>query len=112
MLAVISQTALISIAYLGAFSRFTHGQYTPSFYQYQLDRAPDNEYTRLIPIADTTLGTLVFFSKTRTVAALLCALAQGGGIVKRLQEGKPIGPDVGMLSVAFTVFLTSWYGKE
>lgn len=55
MFAALARTALIVIVYLGAFSRFTHGEYTPSFYQYQLDLAPDNDSTRLTPVADAVL---------------------------------------------------------
>jgi hypothetical protein len=112
MLGVVSQTALIGIVYLGAFSRFTHGRYTRSFYQYQLDRAPNNDYTRFIPFVDATLGTLVLISRTRTLAALFCAMLQGGGIVKRSKEGKPIAQDAVLLSIALMAFLTSWYGTK
>lgn len=107
MFLTLPQTALIGIVYLGAFSRFTHGQYTPLFYQYQLDRAPDNDSTRLIPVADVILGTLLLFPRTRMWAALLCALGQGGGIVKRLQEGQTIAPDLALFSLAVVVLITS-----
>lgn len=107
MLATFSRFALTAIVYLGAFSRFTHGRYTPSFYQYQLDRAPDNASTRLIPVADVTLGTLLFFPQTRKWAALLSAVGQGFGILKRLKEGKDVVPDLAIFSDALVVFWTS-----
>lgn len=109
MLGVVSKYALVGIIYLGAFSRFTHGRFTPSFYRYQLDRAPDNASTRIIPVFDTIFGTLILLSRTRTGAALLCALLQGGAIVPRLREGKSVWGDVALFSTALVVGLTSWY---
>lgn len=103
----IALLSLISIVFLGGFSRFTHGAYTPSFYAYQLDRAPDNESMWLIPVIDTVLGTLLLFAKTRRWAALLCALGQGAGIWMRVQEGKEVTKDVGFFSLALFVFATS-----
>ncbi|KAF2112534.1 hypothetical protein BDV96DRAFT_648791 [Lophiotrema nucula] len=115
MLSLIPLTLLISILYYGAFSRFTHGRYTRAFYRYQMDRAPDNEYTWMIPVADTTLGTMLLFGKMRTFAALLCAAGQGGGIVARLNDGKGRGlgrvlPDLGILGLGVVVFVMSWVG--
>lgn len=43
--------------------------------------------------------------------ALLCAVAQAGGIVKLVQEGKDVTPDVGIFTVALVVVLTSWFGE-
>jgi hypothetical protein len=99
-----SLLGLTSIVFLGAFSRFTHGVYTPSFYAYQLDRAPNNENTWLIPICDTLLGTLLLFFTTRPYGALLCALGQGVGIWMRLGEGKDVTRDVGFFLLALFVF--------
>src|SRR5262245_22447216 len=92
-LRTIPRTLLQAILYFGAFSRFTHGAYTPSFYAYQLDRAPDNSATRIIPVFDTVFGTLLFYPRARMWTAILCALGQGGGIVQRVGEGKDIVPD-------------------
>ncbi|KAK0724248.1 hypothetical protein B0H67DRAFT_480248 [Lasiosphaeris hirsuta] len=85
--------ALIEAMYLGAFSRLTSGRYTPNFYRYQLDRAPNAGAARLIPLGDLTLGTLLYFPRTRRVGALLCAGFQGLGIVMRLREGKEVWGD-------------------
>jgi len=108
MAATLFRIALQSIIYLGSFSRFTHGRYTPDFYQYQLERAPNNQYTLIIPICDLLFGTLLFFRRLRLWVALLCAVAQGGGIVKLVQEGKDVTPDIGLFTLAVLVFLTSW----
>ncbi|KAE8556400.1 hypothetical protein EYB25_001101 [Talaromyces marneffei] len=74
MLGLISKYTLVSIVYLGAFSRFTHGRYTPAFYRYQLDRAPDNGSTRIIPVFDSIFATLVLFPKTRPGRQWICGL--------------------------------------
>ncbi|KAF2441526.1 hypothetical protein P171DRAFT_434196 [Karstenula rhodostoma CBS 690.94] len=112
MLAALFRVGLQSILYYGAFSRFTHGQHTPIFHQYQLERAPNTEYTQLIPVFDVALGTLLFSPRARPWAALFFAVAQGGGIIKLLQEGKDVTPDVGLFTVAIIVFLTSWLGDR
>jgi hypothetical protein len=104
----IALLSLISILYLGAFSRSTHGQYTQSFYQYQLDRAPDNEYTWIIPVADAVLATMLLFDWTRTIAAFLCGLGQFGAIVSRLLEQQDVGKDLVIFGLAMYVCLQSW----
>lgn len=107
----LSLAALTSIIYLGAFSRFTDGRFTPSFYAYQLDRAPNDGYARLIPVADTVLATLLIFDKSRWWTSLFCCVAQGGAIVGRLREGKAVVLDCAMFSTAAVVLWTSWAGR-
>lgn len=100
---VLGQLALagtILATFLGAFSRLTHGRHTPAFYAYQLDRAPDDASTRLIPYVDAALGTLLLFGRTRVAAAGMCVLFQGFGVVMRVAGGKPAGKDVGLCLVA------------
>lgn len=103
---------LQAVLYLGAFSRFTHGQYTPAFYQYQLERAPDNESTKFIPFFDVLLGTTLFFPKARPWAALFCALAQGGGIFKLAGEGKDVRPDLGIFTHAMGLTFVAYIGDR
>lgn len=94
---MIAQAALAfvtSITYLGAFSRFTHGRYTPRFHQYRVDRAPDDDSTRYIPLIDLIVATLLLFSKTKMVAALLCTAFQGFGVMLRVSQQKPLLTDV------------------
>lgn len=111
-LGLVSQTALAGLVFYGGFSRFTHGQYTPAFYRYQLERAPDNVDTLIIPIMDVTVGTLILYPKTRKWGALFCALAQGSGMVMRLKDGLPVGPDLAIFLLSMTVFLTPLYRRE
>ncbi|KAJ2970084.1 hypothetical protein NQ176_g8353 [Zarea fungicola] len=102
---------VIAIIYLGAFSRFTHGAYTPAFYQYQLDRAPDVESTRLVPYIDTALATLALFKTTRPYSFLFCVAFQVMGLGLRLKEAKDVTPDVTLL-LATVVALISALAAE
>jgi hypothetical protein len=104
LLSRIALLSLISILYLGSFSRFTHGQYTPSLYQYQIDRAADGDGAWVIPVADLVLGTLLLFARTRPWVGLLCATAQSYGVVTRVLEGKDVLKDMGMVLLAATVY--------
>jgi hypothetical protein len=110
MLAALLRVGLQGILYYGAFSRFTHGEYTPAFHRYQLERAPNTEYTQIIPIFDVLLGSLLFSHRMRPWAALFIALAQGTGIIKLLLEGKDVTPDALLFTLAMIVFSTSWLG--
>jgi hypothetical protein len=95
----------IGITLLGAFSRLTHGQYTPAFHRYQVERAPNDASTRYIPILDLVTATLLIIPTTRTVTALLAATLQGLGIAVRVKQQKPIGTDV---ALAGTVAYVAW----
>ncbi|CAI6340929.1 unnamed protein product [Periconia digitata] len=91
----------------GAFSLFTEGAHTPSLYAYQIDRIP--ETLAIIPLVDAAIGTLLLFRKTRIWAALICTLDQGGGIVKRLAEGKSIESDLGIFALAAGIAVLAWF---
>lgn len=97
--------AVTSITYLGAFSRFTHGRYTPAFHRYQVDRAPDDASTRYIPVMDLTLATLLVIPSTRTAAALLATAFQGIGLAMRIKQRKPLMKD---LTLAATTAFVAW----
>ena len=105
MIGQLALSGAVLTTYLGAFSRLTHGRYTPSFYAYQLDRAPDDSSTRIIPYVDVLLGTLLFFHRTRAIAAGVCVLMQGIGVVLRVREGKDFRKDVGLCAVALGALL-------
>lgn len=104
--------ALAGVIYYGGFSRFTHGQYTPAFYQYQLERAPNNADTRFIPFVDMIIGTLLLFSPTRKWVASFFALVQGAALVVRLKDGLPVAPDVALFSLSVIVIVSSMYRKK
>lgn len=103
MLSQLPKLSLISLVYLGAFSRLTHGRYTPGFYQYQLERAPDDSSTRLVPIMDIFLGTLLLFDRTRVAAAGLCAAFQMAGVVLQVKKGGQAWTDAGGVVLSLLV---------
>ncbi|OAA78002.1 hypothetical protein LEL_04825 [Akanthomyces lecanii RCEF 1005] len=101
---------VVTIIYLGALSRLTHGAYTPSFYEYQLDRAPDNESTRLVPYVDTALATLALVRATRSYALFFCVAFQVMGLGLRLREGKDVTPDATLTLATVVALATSVVG--
>lgn len=96
---------LLTMTLLGAFTRLTHGRYTPGFYAYQLDRAPDNSSTRVIPYVDLMIAGLLIYHPTRGIAAALFAMFQFYGIVKRVQEDKNAALDLALESCAILLTL-------
>lgn len=109
---IVSATTVTSITYLGAFSRFTHGRFTPRFYAYQIDRAPDNASTRVVPYIDVTLATLTLFATTRPIALLICTGFQAFGITLRLREGKDMTPDVALCAIAAVASWSSFASQS
>lgn len=85
---------LLALTLLGGFTRLTHGRYTPWFYAYQLDRAPDNSSTRIIPIVDFAIAAMLMHKPTRGFAAALFAAFQFVGVVKRVREDKNAAMDL------------------
>lgn len=85
---------------IGGFSRLTHGRYTPTFYAYQLDRAPNNASTWMIPYIDLFLCLLLANSGTRMLGASLSAIMQFIGIVKRVIEDKNAAVDLWLVCCA------------
>ena len=99
------------ITYLGAFSRITHGQYTPAFHRYQVDRAPDDASTRFIPLIDFIIATLLIIPATRTVAALLFTAFQGFGVALRVKQQKPLMTDIALAATAAYVAWSQATGR-
>jgi hypothetical protein len=93
---LISLLILLTVTLLGGFTRLTHGRYTPGFYAYQLDRAPDNASTRIIPYVDFTVAALLVFPSTRGLAAMLCSVLQFGGVIMRVREDQNAAPDLAL----------------
>ena len=75
----------------GAFSRLTHGSYTPRFYKYQTSRQPDDGSVaaRLPIVMDLVLAPYLMFGSPahRSVASIVFAAAQTFGIFKALNSG-------------------------
>ncbi|KIW14130.1 hypothetical protein PV08_06911 [Exophiala spinifera] len=92
---------LSSIVLLGAFSRFTHGVYTPQFYAFQENHAPDDGSltATITPIVDTLVGlSLLFGSRVlRLFAASLSVVFFTLGLGLQMQADKAYGPDVALV---------------
>jgi hypothetical protein len=102
---------ITAITFFGAFSRFTHGQYTPRFYAYQVDRAPDDGSMWMVPYMDVAVASMLLFSRTRTFALFLCVLFQGMGLAMRFQQEKDAAPDLILCTSSVLAFLASYYGN-
>lgn len=103
-LGTVTLLAIVGILYYGAFSRFTHGEYTPDFYAYQLDRAPDDDSTVLLPYIDSFLASACLFPLTRRIGLLFALLFFGYGVWVRFQAGQDLVYDAalfGGVAVAF-----------
>jgi hypothetical protein len=87
--------ALSSYLLYGAFSRLTHGVYTPSRYEYQIDRSPDDGSTlaRIIPCMDILFGSMVLWPRTRRAGAAMVTIIMALGIYMRKLEGKDVLAD-------------------
>ena len=84
-----------AIVLLGAFTRFTHGQYTPWFYKYQQYHQADDGGTiaRIIPIVDTLLGSMILWPRTRLFALVVVDLFFVMGMFVQIRAGKHWGYD-------------------
>ena len=95
---------LSSIVILGAFSRITHGIYTPQFYAFQEYHAPDDGSTlaQITPIMDTLIGmSLLLGSKAVRLGA--ASMAFGFfcmGLLMQLQSGKQYLADLALVASA------------
>lgn len=93
---------LASIILLGAFSRFTHGKYTPWFHRYQAYHQPDNETSTatIVPFVDLLLGTLILLRKTRLVATIVADTFMFIGLVMQIKAGKRCEIDIVTVFIA------------
>jgi len=93
---------LASIILLGAFSRFTHGRYTPWFHDYQQYHQPndDTSTATIVPYVDLLLGTLVLSRKTRFFATIVADAFMIIGMAIQLNAGKRWEIDAVMVVVA------------
>ncbi|KAL5337448.1 hypothetical protein BJX70DRAFT_369421 [Aspergillus crustosus] len=104
--------ALSSIVFLGAFSRFTHGIYTPQWYAFQEYHSPDDGSTAavLTPFIDTLVGVALVFGgrKARRSAAVTSLLFFVLGLVMQVTAGKEFWGDVSLVVVAGAAVLVGW----
>jgi hypothetical protein len=96
--------ALSGILLLGAFSRFTHGLYTPQWYAFQEYHAPDDGSTLALatPIVDTVVALLVAIGsrKARIYAAGFTFVTFSIGLAMQVSAGKEYLADIGLVAVA------------
>lgn len=97
---------LVSVSFLGAFSRFTSGRYTPQWYAFQVARAPNASL--VIPAMDAILGSLLIPRRTRPAAAAIITAFFGMGVGMRVNAGASSGTNALLLGLALTVLGTSW----
>ncbi|KAB8208417.1 hypothetical protein BDV34DRAFT_233304 [Aspergillus parasiticus] len=92
---------LSSVVLLGAFSRFTHGAYTPGWYAFQEYHAPDNGSTlaMITPVIDTIIGlTLLFGARTAKYSAAAVSLTFFiMGLAMQVLAGKDYKGDVALV---------------
>lgn len=104
-----------SFVFLGAFSRFTHGIYTPRYYAYQEYHQPDDGGTaaKIVPIMDTVLGSMLLFRNTRVYAAITISLFMVIGLLVQISAGKRFEIDLVMIAVAMgSVFQAKALNRE
>lgn len=99
-----STSLCILILLYGAFSRLTHGAHTPSFYAYQIARAPDDggSAAQLIPLVDVTLAVGMCVPVSRRWATRLNVLFNSIGVLAMLGKGAgwEVRLDVGLTALA------------
>ncbi|KAJ7022094.1 hypothetical protein C8F04DRAFT_245451 [Mycena alexandri] len=102
-----SLLVLAGVSFIGAFSRLTSGRYTPQWYAYQLERAPNTRGTWFIPAMDILLG-LLFPRRTRTPAVMAITVFFGLGLGLRVVAGKDFTGDAALLVLALLTLSTTW----
>lgn len=90
------------LVFLGAFSRFTHGIYTPRYYAYQEYHQPDDGSTvaQIAPFADSVLGFMLLSKKTRVYAAIIVDFFMIVGLMMQISARKRFEIDLVMVGVA------------
>ncbi|KAJ5111014.1 hypothetical protein N7532_001549 [Penicillium argentinense] len=89
---------------VGAFSRLTHGRYTPQYYAFQVDRAPDDGSTAslIIPIIDLVIGlTLLLASRMLQISvAMFSCVCCAIGLVMRVRGGRDFHNDAALVGLS------------
>jgi hypothetical protein len=101
---------LASIALLGAFSRFTHGTYTPQWYAFQEYHMKDDGSlnAKIVPTIDLIFGLTLLFGG-RNARLLVASLSLGFfimGTVGQVTNGKDYMADLALVGTAFIAVLS------
>ncbi|KAJ7020606.1 hypothetical protein C8F04DRAFT_290740 [Mycena alexandri] len=83
-------------------------RYTPQWYAYQLERAPNTRGTWFIPAMDILLGLLLFPRRTRTPAVMAITAFFGLGLGLRVVAGRDFTGDAVLLVLALLTLSTTW----
>ncbi|KAJ5682668.1 hypothetical protein N7462_005833 [Penicillium macrosclerotiorum] len=112
LLAKIPTFTLASVVLLGAFSRFTHGQYTPWWYEFQEYHAPDDGSTvaLITPIIDTLVGLSLLFGKRklRLSTAIFSLVVFTIGLAMQIKADKDYAGDVALVILGTIASVISW----
>lgn len=97
-LSTLTSLALSGLLYYGAFSRLTHGEYTPRFYAHQIARQPDDgsATAMMVPWVDVLLATLMLCGSrgAKRWTAVVAGVAQALGILVVPKRGLNVKPDL------------------
>lgn len=106
LLAKSSVYILSFVVLFGAFSRFTHGQYTPAWYAFQEYHMPDDGSTgaQITPIIDTLVGLSLIFGRRglRLSAASVSLIFFIIGLAMQVSAGKKYLGDIALVTVAIS----------
>lgn len=106
---------LAGVALLGAFSRFTHGRYTPSWYVFQEYHAPDDgsAVAKITPIMDTIIGITLLSAgrRGRLVASLLSVVFFTTGTLVQVNANKAYTNDILLLVLGVTAVAGSFMSR-
>lgn len=85
-----------ALVLLGAFSRFTHGKYTPQYYAYQEYHQVDDgsNIAKIVPVMDVILGSLAIRRGTRLIATGIIDAFMVMGMFIQITNGKRFELDV------------------
>jgi hypothetical protein len=102
---------LASVVLLGAFSRFTHGQYTPAWYAFQEDHMPDDSSmgAKITPMIDTLVGLSLCFGtrRLRLSASKLSLMFFVIGLAMQIHAGKDYLGDLALVTLAVASTIVS-----
>ncbi|KAE8152258.1 hypothetical protein BDV25DRAFT_138073 [Aspergillus avenaceus] len=96
--------ALSSVVLLGAFSRITHGRYTPGWYAFQEYHAPDDGslVATITPFIDALVGLSLLSGRRalRLAAAAVSLIFFLMGLAMQVMAGKEYKGDVALIGIA------------
>lgn len=102
---------LASVVLLGAFSRFTHGQHTPTWYAFQEYHMPDDASlgAKVTPVIDTLVGLSLVFGRRRLrlVASGLSVMFFVVGLAMQIHAGKDYLGDLALVTLVVASTIVS-----